>query len=55
VQENAEAIANGYTLPSKKIKIKPSIIKCNSSTNNVVNIDNETDNAYDSLGDDDNN
>ncbi|CAG8848952.1 35998_t:CDS:2, partial [Gigaspora margarita] len=63
VQENAEATANRYILPSKKIKIKPSIIKRNSSTNNVVNIDSaldqsdadETDNAHDSLGDDDNN
>ncbi|RIB18168.1 hypothetical protein C2G38_2185436 [Gigaspora rosea] len=62
VQENT---ANGYryTLLSKKINIKPSIIKYNSSTNNIVNIDSaldqsnadQTDNAYDSLGDYDNN
>ncbi|CAG8467327.1 3991_t:CDS:10 [Racocetra fulgida] len=63
VQENVEAIANRYTLLSKKINIKPSIIKYNSSTNNIVNIDSaldqsdaeETDNAHDFLSDDDNN
>ncbi|CAG8857438.1 41116_t:CDS:2, partial [Gigaspora margarita] len=63
VQKNAETIANGYTLPPKRRNTKSSTRKCSNNTNNI-NIESatadqsnadETNNAHDSLDDNNNN